>query len=97
VDVPYIHFVWDESKNRRNQKLHGVSFEEARSAFFDESARVIHDPDHSAVEDRFILLGLSSKLRLLLVCHCYRESEEQVRIISARKATAVEASQYGRR
>ncbi len=95
--MPYIHFVWDESKNRRNKKLHGVSFEEARSAFFDERARIIHDPDHSDGEDRFILLGLSSRLRLLLVCHCYRESEEQVRIISARKATASEAGQYGRR
>jgi len=95
--MPYIHFVCDESKNRRNQKLHGVSFEEARSSFFDESAKIIHDPDHSDVEDRFILLGLSIRLRLLLVCHCYRESEEQVRIISARKATAREASQYGRR
>jgi uncharacterized DUF497 family protein len=96
VDVPYIHFVWDEGKKRKNQKLHGISFEEARSALFDESARIIHDPDHSDSEDRFILLGLSSRLRLLLVCHCYRESEEQVRIISARKATVKEASQYGR-
>jgi uncharacterized DUF497 family protein len=94
--VHYIHFVWDEVKNRQNVAKHGVSFNEARTAFFDDNARVAHDPDHSKSEDRFVLLGMSLKLRLLLVCHCYRESEEQIRIISARKATATEARQYGR-
>ena len=94
--MEYIHFVWDEVKNRQNVAKHGVSFNEARSAFFDDNARVVHDPDHSGSEDRFILLGISLKLRLLLVCHCYRESEEQIRIISARKAAAAEARQYGR-
>jgi hypothetical protein len=94
--VGYIHFIWDEIKSRQNFRKHGVSFEEARSAFFDETARVAHDPDHSDSEDRFILLGMSRKLRLLLVCHCYRESEEQIRIISARKATNAETRQYGR-
>jgi hypothetical protein len=96
LDVTYIHFVWDEVKNKRNQRIHGISFEEAKSTFFDENARLAHDPDHSDSEDRFILLGLSSKLRFLLVCHCYRESEEQIRIISARKATREEARYYGR-
>jgi uncharacterized DUF497 family protein len=97
VNVTYIHFTWDEKKNRRNVTQHGVSFEEARSAFFDERARLMHDPDHSDEEDRFILLGMSHKLRVLIVCHCYRESEEQIRIISARKATAAESRQYWRR
>ena len=66
-------FEWDERKNRANRKKHGVSFEEARSAFLDENARVIPDPEHSEEEDRFILLGLSASLRILVVCHCYRE------------------------
>ena len=96
IDVRYIHFVWDDSKNRGNKAKHGISFEEARSAFFDERARVMSDLDHSSSEDRFLLLGTSNRLRLLLVCHCYRENEEQIRIISARKATASEARQYWR-
>jgi uncharacterized DUF497 family protein len=96
IDVEYIHFIWDDAKNRRNRAKHAVSFEEARSAFFDEKARVMHDPDHSGSEDRFLLLGMSSRLRLLLVCHCYRVSGEQIRIISARKATASESRQYWR-
>ena len=96
MDVLYIHFVWSEVKNRQNMRKHGVSFEEARTVFFDEKARVAHDPDHSDTEDRFLLLGMSRRLRLLLVCHCYRESDEQIRIISARKATVAESRQYGR-
>lgn len=94
--MQYIHFVWDEVKDEQNVRNHGISFNEARTAFFDEKARVVHDPDHSGIEDRFILLGMSRKLRLLLVCHCYRENEEQIRIISARKATKAESRQYGR-
>ena len=87
-------FEWDERKNRANRKKHGVSFEEARSAFLDESARVIPDPEHSEEEDRFILLGLSASLRILVVCHCYREEESVIRIISARKADREEQRQY---
>ena len=94
VYVEYIHFTWSSTKDSQNQRKHGVSFQEARSAFFDEKARLMHDPDHSHQEDRFLLLGMSRRLRLLLVCHCYRESDEEIRIISARKATAVEAEQY---
>ena len=94
--VQYIHFVWDEVKNRQNFSKHGISFEEARTAFFDERARLAHDPDHSGAEDRSLLLGMSQRLRLLLVCHCYRENEEQIRIVSARKATQAESRQYGR-
>jgi uncharacterized DUF497 family protein len=93
--VRYIHFVWDEVKSRANANKHGVSFEEARTVFFDENARLMHDPDHSKDEDRFVLLGMSRKPRLLLVCHCYREDDQLIRIISARKATRAEAQQYG--
>ena len=73
-----------------------MSFEEARTAFLDENARVISDDEHSEDEDRFILLGLSVELRLLVVCHCYRENHELIRIISARRATASERREYAR-
>ena len=89
-----LRFDWDQRKNLSNQAKHGVSFEEARTAFYDEYARVLADPDHSEEEDRFILLGLSIALRLLIVCHCYRESDEVIRIISARKATRTEQNEY---
>ncbi len=89
-----LRFEWDDDKAAINVKKHGVSFEEARSAFFDERARLIDDPDHSPAEERFILLGLSSTLRLLLVCHCYRSEGDVVRIISARRATARESKFY---
>ena len=89
-------FEWDEGKSRINLKKHGVSFDEARTAFLDENARVMSDPDHSTNEDRFILLGLSIRLRVVVVCHCYRENEDVIRIISARKATAAERNEYMR-
>jgi len=89
-----ITFSWDPAKAKSNQKKHGISFEEARSAFYDENARLIHDPDHSEEEDRYILLGMSVVLRVLVVCHCYRERESVIRIISARKATKREQKQY---
>lgn len=87
-------FEWDHRKAAANLKKHGIAFEEAQSVFFDERARLIDDPDHSEDEDRFILLGLSSSLRMLLVCHCYRRGGEIIRIISARKATASETKHY---
>ena len=87
-------FEWTERKSRSNLRKHGISFEEAKSAFLDEFARVMPDPEHSADEERFVLLGLSTALRLLVVCHCYRESEAVIRIISARKADRDEAKQY---
>lgn len=89
-----LHFEWDESKAAANIKKHGVSFEEAKSVFSDERAKLINDPDHSEDEDRFVLLGLSSILRLLVVCHCYRGDDGVIRIISARKATRSEANFY---
>jgi uncharacterized protein len=89
-----LHFEWDERKAAANAKKHGVSFDEAKSVFVDERAKLIGDPDHSEDEDRFVLLGLSSALRMLLVCHCYRSEDGAIRIISARKASAREAKFY---
>ena len=89
-----IQFEWDARKASANVKKHGISFEEARTVFFDENAKLIDDPDHSLDEDRFVLLGLSSKLKVVLVCHCYREQGNVIRIISARKATSYESKQY---
>ena len=96
MDTEGIRFAWDEAKAEFNLKKHGVTFEEAVTVFADESARLKHDPEHSEKEDRFILLGFSSKLRLLVVCHAYRNNDDLIRIISARKATRNESKQYGR-
>ena len=90
VHMNKMEFTWDKRKNKANTKKHGVSFEEAQTAFYDEQAIAFLDPDHSEDEDRFILLGISFKLRVLVVCHCFRESETVVRIISARKADKAE-------
>jgi uncharacterized DUF497 family protein len=89
-------FEWDAAKSRINRTRHGVSFEEARTVFLDENARLIVDPEHSEDEDRFILLGMSISLRLLVVCHCYRQSDDVVRIISARRADPSERREYVR-
>ena len=92
--MEYIKFEWDENKHIINQKKHKISFNEAKTVFYDEEALVIDDPEHSEKEDRFIILGLSNKLNLLVVCHCYRETDTVIRIISARKATTTETKQY---
>ena len=89
-----LFFDWAKNKNRTNQKKHGVSFEEAQTVFYDDNAIQFWDDDHSAGEDRFLLLGRSSKMRILLIVHCYREQESVIRIISARKATQKEIKQY---
>jgi len=89
-----LRFEWDERKAAANEQKHGVTFAEARSVFFDERARLIGDPDHSGSEERFILLGLSSALNMLIVCHCYRTEGNVIRIISARKATKAESRFY---
>ena len=89
-----MRFEWDPGKATLNFKKHGVSFDEARTVFFDERARLIDDPDHSDGEDRFILLGLSSAMRVVLVCHCLRGEDQLIRIISARKATPRESKSY---
>lgn len=88
-----LDFTWDVSKAAANKTKHGVSFEEAKTVFLDESARLIADPDHSEAEDRYVLLGLSARLRILLVCHVYRRGST-IRIISARKANSEERREY---
>ena len=94
--MPELRFEWDDRKDAANRRTHGVSFEEAQTVFFDEHALLIPDPDHSEREERFVLLGLSSALRTLVVCHCYRRGTT-IRIISARKANRGEREQYERR
>ena len=89
-----IIFSWDDRKAADNLRKHGVSFEEAATVFMDENAKLLHDPDHSSDEDRFILLGLSSVIRLLVVCHAYRGDDQEIRIISSRKANKQETKQY---
>lgn len=89
-----LSFEWDENKNAINKKKHKVSFEEAQTVFYDEAALLIDDPEHSQEEERFIIMGLSQKANLLVVCHCYRASETVIRIISARKATKSESKYY---
>lgn len=89
-----IKFEWDKQKSTINKNKHGITFDEAKSVFYDDHARLISDPDHSSLEERFILLGISSSSKLLIVCHCYRENENTIRIISARKATKKESKQY---
>jgi hypothetical protein len=89
-----IYFQWDENKNAVNKKKHGISFEEAKTVFYDEEALLIDDPEHSKDEERFIILGFSNMANMLVVCHCYRENETVIRIISARKATKNETKQY---
>jgi len=91
-----ITFEWDEAKNRANKRKHGIPFEEAQTVFLDENAIRYFDPDHSQDEDRFIMLGLSFRLRVLVVCHCYRAGDAIIRIISARKANNEEANDYWR-
>ncbi len=92
-----ISFEWDPSKNTGNIKKHGISFDEAKSTFHDVHARLIADPDHSDEEERFILLGFSERLRILVVSHCYRKGSSTIRIISARKANKNEKKLYKER
>ena len=89
-----LEFEWDTKKDKSNTKKHGISFEEARTAFYDEYAIQFVDPEHSESEDRFLLLGSSFNLKTLVVCHCFREEETVIRIISARKADKDEEQYY---
>ncbi len=90
-------FEWNDTKDESNQTKHGISFEEAQTVFFDERAIQFNDPDHSIDEERFLFLGFSQRLKVLVVCHCYRSDESIIRIISARKATKKEMKLYQRR
>ncbi len=96
VNMNDIRFEWDDRKSKANKRKHKVSFEEAQSVFLDENAIRFFDPDHSENEDQFIMLGMSFSLRILLVCHCYRDDDSVIRIISARKADKQEQSGYWR-
>jgi len=96
VNIGLVRFEWDEEKNRENLRKHGVDFEEAVAAFKDQYAPCYFDPAHSIEEDRFILLGMSPRLRVLVVCHCYRAGGEIIRIITARKATENEEKDHRR-
>ena len=89
-----IDFEWSAAKSRANERKHGVSFEEAQSVFYDDFAKQFFDDDHSENEDRFIMLGMSNRSRVLVVCHCERSGGETIRIISARKATRKERDYY---
>ena len=89
-----VKFEWDEEKSIENQRTHGVSFEEAGTVFQDPNASVYFDEDHSVKEERFIIVGFSIKIRVLMVVHCLREEGEIIRIISARKATKKEIQEY---
>jgi len=95
--VPDLRFEWDPRKSVVNRRKHGVSFEEAETAFSDDHALLLDDPDHSEREERFVLLGLSANLRVLVVCHCYRRSGDVIRIISARRAERDEQATYSQR
>jgi len=88
-------FKWDPEKNKENIKKHGVSFEEARDVFYDDNALYLDDTNHSYGEERFLVVGFSKIYKLLTVCHCYRENDAVIRIISARKATFYEKILYG--
>lgn len=92
-----IEFEWDDNKDVENKKKHGITFSEASSVFYDEQAVLIDDPGHSSEEERFLMLGMSFHLRILVVCHCVRQKGDVIRIISARKATKNEREQYERR
>ncbi len=95
--MPELRIEWGDAKEKLNRRKHGVAFDEAASVFSDERALLLDDPDHSSAEDRFVMLGLSSALRMLVVCHCYRDEDEVIRLISARKAVRQEALLYSRR
>lgn len=91
-----IKFIWDENKNQINKDKHKLSFEEAKTVFYDMEAIVFDDPEHSQEEERFLILGFSEKARLCIVSHCYRENDEVIRIISARRATKNEENYYNK-
>ena len=89
-----MHFEWDEEKNSINKKKHGITFETAKTVFYDDAAILFDDPEHSEDEDRFLIIGMSENTKVCIVSHCYRESDEVIRIISAREATKKEAERY---
>jgi uncharacterized DUF497 family protein len=95
--VAHLHFIWDATKARANVAKHGISFEEAETAFSDEDAILLPDPEHSRAEERFLLIGLSVALRVLVVVHCEPDTGGAIRLISTRRATRSERGQYAAR
>ena len=96
VVMSELRFIWDLKKARANLEKHDVAFEEAQTVFYDECAIEFYDDTHSEWEDRFLQLGMSSQLRLLLVCYCCREGQDVISIVSAPKATRAESKHYRR-
>ena len=91
-----MNFEWDERKNIANKQKHGLSFEEASNVFFDDKAILFDDPEHSDEEERFLLIGMTTSTKICVVCHCYREDDTIIRIISAREATKNEEKRYAK-
>ena len=91
-----LEFEWDEKKNNINIKKHGISFEEAIMVFYDDDAIVFDDPDHSIEENRFLIIGMTDKDKICILSHCYRDNEDKIRIISARKAEKGEIRVYNK-
>ena len=89
-----VEFEWNPAKNKANLKRHGVSFEEAKSVFYDDYAVQFYDENHSEQEDRFLLLGMSNRSKLLMIVHYERDNGNKIRLISARKATSNESTYY---
>ena len=92
--VSSLRFEWDPRKAQQNARKHGVTFEDAQSAFFDEDGLVMADPDHSQAEERFVLLGATARAKLVVVCHCHRGPDDVIRLISARRANRREHATY---
>ena len=88
------NFIWDDDKNDFNTRKHGISFDEAKTVFLDDYAVFLKDDEHSVSEERFIIIGKSRQSNLLVVCHCYRENDTIIRLISARKADKKETDLY---
>lgn len=89
-----MRFAWDENKNEINKKKHGISFETAQEVFYDDNAILFDDPDHSIGEERFLIIGMTKSLKVCIVSHCYRDSDNIIRLISAREATKHERKVY---
>lgn len=92
--MDYLIFEWNENKNRNNLAKHGISFDEAKTVFLDDNAVLFDDPDHSIGEERFLILGKTFQEKLCIVCHCYRDNDNTIRLISARRATKSETNAY---
>ena len=94
IIIKTIRFEWDENKNQINKIKHGIDFNEAKTVFYDDNAIIFDDPEHSIEEERFLILGVSGYENLCIVSHCYRDEDNIIRIISARKATKNETKTY---